>query len=110
MGQKSVGDGNLLLKGENPMIVSEDDPRLRFIATEEATAPPDGLIRHYKDYWWAAHPIRGLVFWCPSGRHYAAQCNKQQEITCAIVARLFPWAEARFFPSVFRTIDPQDYV
>ncbi len=79
-----------------------------FVPFEEATTPPAGLIDHMKDRWWMVHPERGLAFY-KSGKNLSAQCNGDERITRKF-ADAHDWAEVRFIPSVFRRIDPNDYV
>lgn len=97
--------------------LSEDDPRLVFQTLEVASIPPKGLIEHLKDCWWSVHPVKGLVWYCiPEPRRKAtlekasAQCNSQESITRRIAQQMYPWAEVKFVPSVFRQINPRDYV
>lgn len=87
--------------------LAEDDPRLTFKPIEDAVVPPPGLIKHIKDHWWAVHPTRGLVFW--DKKRMSPQCNSNLAVTTSL-ARMYPWAEVRFIPSVFFRIDPHDYV
>jgi hypothetical protein len=88
-------------------VITEDDPRLRFVPIETATTPPANLIDHIKDAWWVVHPQKGLVFW---DKHRAPQCNRSEDITRRIAGAMYPWAEIRFIPSVFLRINPHDYV
>lgn len=80
--------------------------RFVFVPESVATVPPAGLIEHIKDSWWAVHPECGLAFYGP--RAMAPQCNRDESITRRISAK-YPWAEVRFYPSVFRRINPSDY-
>lgn len=91
-------------------MVEPDDKRLRFVPIEEATVPPVGLIEHIKDYWWVVHPEKGVVFWRPNPRVEVPQGNFNKVVTEGIIKRMYPWAECRLIPSVFRSIDPKDYV
>lgn len=93
-------------------IIEETDPRLHFVPIEDAIFPPPGLIEHLKDRWWIIHPSRGLVFWKPHPREdfHAPQCNSNKAVTEHLGEKMYPWAEVRFLPSVFRKIRPQDYV
>jgi hypothetical protein len=88
-----------------PEHIHEDDPRLTFTLLEKAIVPPTGLIEHIKDKWWIVHPVKGVVYF----RKHSPQCNSDQEISRRFLA-MYPWAELRHIPSVFRTIDPRDYV
>lgn len=85
------------------MAISED--RFVFVPVEVAGNPPEGLIEHFKDWWWVVHPKKGLAFF--EGR--LAQCNTNESIVRRLASE-HPWAEVRFIPSVFRRIDPNDYV
>lgn len=87
--------------------LSENDPRLVFVPLEKAVIPPSGLIEHFKDRFWAVHPVKGLVFW--DKRHMAPQCNGNESIA-RTMRRMYPWAEIKFISSVFRKINPSDYV
>jgi hypothetical protein len=84
--------------------VEDTDSRLSFVAFDKATTPPKGLIRHIKDHWWVVHPTKGVTFW----RKHSPQCNSNEEIAKRL-AMMYPWAEVRFMPSVFHTINPNDY-
>lgn len=87
-------------------VISEDDPRLEFVPLEKATIPPPGLIEHIHNRWWVVHPQKGLVFW----KGWSPQCNSNKEITERIWKGMYPWAEIQFIPSVYRRINPNDYV
>ena len=87
-------------------VISDDDPRLKFVPLEQAIIPPSGLIEHIKDRWWAVHPNKGLIFW---GKGQSPQCNSNKDIAERIFV-IYPWAEVKFIPSVFRQINPNDYV
>ena len=93
--------------------ISEADPRWSYVAIEVATTPPPGLIEHLKDRWWAHVPGKGLVFWNRKAGAPATdaspQCNHDEATARALNARLHPWAEVIFVPSVFRKINPRDY-
>jgi hypothetical protein len=95
--------------------LAEDDKRLRFMPFDVATTAPAGLIEHFKDRWWCVHPDKGIIWWSRSPQsstpgEWSPLCNSSE--ACADASRLsmVPWAELRFFPSVFRRIRPQDYV
>jgi hypothetical protein len=85
--------------------LAEDDPRLSFIALEQATIPPSGFIEHIKDKWWIIHPTKGVCFY----KEHSPQCNSNEKISKRFLT-IYPWAELRYIPSVFRTVDPRDYV
>lgn len=87
-------------------IALEIDPRLFFVPVAEALIPPAGIIEHLKDHWWIVHPERGLAFW--DKLHKSPQCNSSESITRRL-ASAYPWAEVRFFPSVFRRVKISDY-
>ena len=87
--------------------ISADDKRLFFLPFEKATTPPVGLIEHISNGWWVTHPEKGLAFW--HQKHRSPQCNQSESLILRL-ASMYPWAEIRFFPSVFRSINPQDYV
>lgn len=87
-------------------IFEEDSDRLTFVALEVAVEPPPGLIKHIKDHYWIVHPTKGVVFF---DKMKAAQCNVNAEIVRRVLAPMYPWAEVRLIPSVFRPIDPHDY-
>lgn len=86
------------------MTITED--RFVFVPLEKATVPPSGLIEHIKDRWWMAHPEKGLVFF--DKKAMAPQCNSSEKIARHF-ASAYPWATVVFVPSVFRTINPNDY-
>lgn len=86
-------------------MIDPDDKRLRYVPLDKATVPPPGLIEHIKDSWWSVHPERGLIFFKDS-----PQCNQNEAVSRHISSGHYPWAEVQFIPSVFRTINPQDYV
>lgn len=89
-------------------MISENDPRLKFVPIEQASIPPNGLIEHLKDRWWVAHHTKGLVFWTIKGMD-CPQCNSNESITRRL-SNGYPWARVVFVPSVFRRINPSDYV
>ena len=88
------------------MTIGEE--KFDFVTLDEATVPPPGLIEHMKDRWWIAHPERGLAFFKSLG-WLSPQCNTDERIVRKL-AQNYPWAEVVFIPSVFRTINPNDYV
>jgi len=94
-------------------IIKEDDPRLKFVSLEEASTPPSGIIEHIKDYYWIVHPEKGVAFWLTKiGRtkqHISPQCNMYKSIVERFALR-YPWAEVKQIPSVFRGVDPNDYI
>lgn len=90
------------------MPTPEDSPRLFFVPLEEAIVPPRGLIECIKDSWWSVHPTKGLIFWDKRAR--SPQCNSNEAIARRLQQQLYPWAECKFIPLVFRRIDPREYV
>jgi hypothetical protein len=84
-------------------MFEQDDPRLSFVSLKEATVPPAGLIEHIKDRWWVVHPEKGVCYFKTS-----PLCNASKKIVSERLCN-YSWAEARFIPSVFRTINPNDY-
>lgn len=84
--------------------MNANDKNLRFIPIAKATTPPSGLIEHFKNCFWCVHPDKGVVFWKQS-----PQCNTNELITARLAASMYPWAEVRLIPSVFRKINPHDY-
>lgn len=82
------------------------EDKFTFITLDKATVPPAGLIEHIKDHWWLVHPEKGVAFY---GNGMAVQGNTNESLTRRF-AESNPWAEVRFIPSVFRAINPQDYV
>jgi hypothetical protein len=92
------------------MAIEENDPKLVFVPLEEATTPPAGLIEHLKDRWWAIHPEKGLIFYKAYNGNPSAQCNPSETTSRALNEKLYPWAEIKFVPSVFRRVNPHDYV
>lgn len=94
-------------EGLSKDMVEVDDKNISFVPFAKATDAPKGFIRHIKDCWWAVHPERGLILW--DGRIKAPQFNQNRDVVESLIPRLYPWAEARFMPSVFLPADPQDY-
>jgi hypothetical protein len=98
--------------------VHEEDPRLLFQPTAEATVPPaHPFLEHLYARWWAVHPIKGLVWWDsvsgvkprkPNIMKAYPQCNSGKE-AAETALRRFPWARIEYFQSVFRPINPQDW-
>lgn len=88
------------------MAIGED--RFEFFPIADMTDPPNGLIQHFKDCWWIAHPEKGLAFFKSAGRHLSPQCNINESITRKL-AVAYPWCEVVFIPSAFRRINPNDY-
>lgn len=89
-------------------VIEPTDPRLKFVPEAEAGIPPAGFIEHFKDCYWVVHPEKGLVFWVTSG-HLSPQCNRDESCVKALAERLYPWAEVKLIPSIFRSINPRDY-
>lgn len=90
--------------------IQETDSRLRFLPLDKAADPPDGFCRVIKDCWWCVCPKRGLIFFSLNNRHDGTpQCNANESIARSICAKLYPWAEVRYVPVVFRHADPRDY-
>jgi len=86
-------------------MLEPDNNQLAYVAIDQdVLEAPNGIIQHYKDHWWAVHPEKGLIFYYKS-----AQCNKSREIVATLVPKLYPWAEIKFFPSIFRRINISDY-
>lgn len=83
--------------------MDENDKNLVFMQVEKAIVPPSGLIEHIKNHWWLVHSVKGLVFW-----QHSPQANSNKELTFRW-QKNYPWAEVRFFTSVFRRINPHDY-
>lgn len=90
-------------------MIEENDKRLKFVPLDEATTPPGGLIQHLKNRWWVVHPSKGVTYWV-SGGLCSPQCNSNQTVTEHFRESMYPWCEVRFISSVFRRIDPRDYV
>jgi len=88
--------------------IDKSDPRIAFVPEDQAATPPAGLIEHMKDRWWVTHPVEGLVFYVTRGLH-SPQRNSNETITRHLRDKLYPWAEVKFIPSVFRRINPSDY-
>lgn len=92
------------------MSLEPDDPKLFYVPFDVAVTPPGGLIEHFKNRWWSVHPERGVIFFRSRKRDSgSAQCNGDEATARQLQARLYPWAECRFMPSVFRRIDISDY-
>lgn len=87
------------------MPKSPDDKCFTYIPFEKALTPPAGIIRHYKEQWFAVHPERGFIVF----QKHALQTNKNEDVVRHLIPSLYPWAEARYYASVFIPIDPQDY-
>lgn len=98
-----------------PREIKEDD--YLFIPESELTDPPDGIIEHLKDKWWAVHPEKGLMFYNRKGKggrrvrlYGSPQCNLNKTIS-EYVARGYPFeVEIKFIPSVFIRVDMSEYV
>lgn len=88
--------------------MSEDDPRLVFVPIEKFIIPPPGLIEHLADRWWSVHPSKGLVFY--DKKMMAPQCNVNESLVRRLAEKQYPWAETIFIKSVFRRINPRDYI
>ena len=88
---------------------AEDDKRLKFLSEAEAVVPPNDLIKHIKDCWWLVHPTKGLLFFVGNDRRFfSAQANRSKDVVNSM-HWMAPWAEIKFYPSVFHKINPQDY-
>jgi hypothetical protein len=91
--------------------IQADDPRLRFIALDKASALKEGIVYCYLNRWWAVHPEKGVIFYRPNKRGHGGspQCNNNEAIVRQLTARLYPWAEVRLIPVVIERVDPSDY-
>lgn len=82
--------------------IARDDRRLTFVPVDEASVPPDGMVRHIKERWWCVCPDRGLIFFrLHRGSSQHPQCNADESLARRVMERLYPWAECRFVASVF---------
>ncbi len=89
----------------------EDDPRLIYVPWKAAIVPPPGLIEHLKDKFWCVHPLRGLIYFKIRKQGSATpQCNNNINICTSIRDQLYTFSEVKFAPSVFRRINPHDYI
>lgn len=84
------------------------EDQFRFVPEGVAVVPPNGLLIHYKDYWWVVHPEKGLAFYWRGFGNGSGQCNQNEAIVRKL-AQSYPWATVKFIPSAFFTIDPRDY-
>jgi hypothetical protein len=90
-----------------------------FLPVEEAEHPvAGGFFIHYLNYWWAVHPVKGLVFYNPvkrSGRRWrsglgAPQHNTNERIQRQMSAAHCPFeVQVRQLPSVWVQISISDY-
>jgi hypothetical protein len=98
---------------ETEESMSEYDPRLLFMPIATAIQPPSGIIEHIKDCWWLCHPEKGLVWYCNEKRKSfeisSPQCNSNKS---AIIyfGKPYTWATILLLPSVFRRVNPRDYL
>jgi hypothetical protein len=91
------------------MTVERDNARLVFVKLADAVNPPNGIIQHYKNYWWVYDEEKdSIVFW-KTGNHLSAQCNTDERITRSFITKMYPWATARLIPSIFRGVDLNHY-
>lgn len=97
---------------KSKMPVPEDHPNIIYVPLAEACAPPKGFIEHFKDKWWIVHPERGVVMWRVGNKARnmtAPQFNSSEEIARLVQQKMYPWAEVRQIPSVFKKVDPKDW-
>ena len=71
------------------------------VPIEKAVKPKDGYVV-MADRWWIVVDECILFY-----RGYAPQCNDVKAITESIRDRMYPGAEVRFLPMVFRAQEPQ---
>jgi hypothetical protein len=94
--------------------LTEDD--FLFLPLAEATAPTKGVyFQCYRDYWWAVHPEKGLVFFNPKNRRTGRrkafrwgwpQCNMDARIKQLTAEDRLPFAvEVIKVPFAFVEID-----
>lgn len=94
--------------------ITPDDPRLVYLPEAEVLAA-NGMVQALRDRWFSVHPGRGLLFWQDErGRKgqlkgASPQCNGAEAIARDLAARMYPWAETRFFPLVLLPINLRDY-
>jgi hypothetical protein len=90
-----------------------------FVPASEATTPPPGLIEHIADHWWSVDAQDRIAFYAPWRRHGRArvrgggspQCNSSEAVQRKVAEIAHPWAvDVWFLPSVFRRIDPADFL
>lgn len=94
------------------MSFEPNNPKLIYVQMDKAITPPAGLINHIKDHWWCVHPTDGVIFFRPDNKwpHPGTpQANSNRDIAESFIARMYPWAELKFIPSVFHPINPQDW-
>jgi hypothetical protein len=95
-------------------MVNPDDPRLVFLP-ETSILAASGMTHAIRNSWFSVHPERGLLFWQSLTkrkgqlRGASPQCNRNKTVTDQIAARMYPWAEIRFYPLVLQPIDVSDY-
>jgi hypothetical protein len=95
-------------------MIQPDDDRLVYLP-EGDTLSATGMAQVLRDRWFSVHPERGLIFWqCEKRRKgqlrgASPQCNGSEAIARDLAARMYPWAETKFFPLVLVPINVSDY-
>jgi hypothetical protein len=72
------------------------------VPVEALTDPPNGLVTHFKDYWWVHVPGKGIVFH-KVGRHISPLGNPNEIITKTLFDKFDypPGAEVLLVEHVF---------
>jgi hypothetical protein len=86
------------------MAHDENLSNIVYVPLENVLDPPNGLIEHYKNYYWFVHPERGLVFWKTFRSSQSPQCNKDRKVL-ELMQEQYPWAIIKKIPSVFLKVN-----
>jgi hypothetical protein len=91
--------------------ISIDDPKCVFVPLTEAIVPPNGLIEHLPNKYWAYVEGKGILYFkgSPKSSFMSPQCNSNKEIAEHITEMFYPWATVLFVPSVFRKVKISEY-
>jgi hypothetical protein len=94
--------------------ITPDDDRIVYLSESDLLSA-SGFAQVLRDRWFSVHPERGLMFWQTERgrkgklRGAAPQCNSDEATARILAAKMYPWAETRFYPLVLLPIDLNDY-
>jgi hypothetical protein len=77
-------------------MIDENDKALTFRHMADVMDAPNGLLLHWKDYWWIHHPEKGLVFLQRRGLAHV-----EAHVVQGWIKGRYDWAELKFMPDVF---------
>lgn len=95
-------------------MIEPDDDRLVYMKESDVLSA-GGLVDAMRNRWFSVHPERGLIFWQSTNKRRGSlfgsspQCNSREDVARTVTAKMYPWAEIRFYPLVLVPINLDDY-